>query len=109
MHRYYDGTQIRIHLRFMEKPMRKALILVPAIFALAACQTANQTRTAGALTGAALGTNIAKNKGSNRISGAAAGAAAGLLAGEVVAQNRNADANQCRYRDAYGREYVANC
>ncbi|OCX66812.1 hypothetical protein BFP70_01270 [Thioclava sp. SK-1] len=87
--------------------MKKFLIMIPALAALAACETPNQTRTAGALAGAALGANIADNKDSNAISGAALGAAAGLVAGEVISQSRTP--GECIYQRPDGTQYVAAC
>ncbi|MEX1663215.1 YMGG-like glycine zipper-containing protein [uncultured Thioclava sp.] len=83
------------------------LLILPLVTGLAACQTTpqNQSAATGAAAGAVLGAAVSKD--GDRIKGAALGAAAGGVAGALIGQANQP--GQCRYRDAYGREYIAPC
>jgi outer membrane lipoprotein SlyB len=77
------------------------LLLIP----IAACTPAEQNATLGALGGAAVGAAVSSDEDRERgaLIGAGVGAVAGSLLGPASQPGR------CRYRDAYGREYIAEC
>ncbi|KEO53174.1 YMGG-like glycine zipper-containing protein [Thioclava indica] len=93
--------------------MQKILLVLPLVTGLAACQgtqgyqgnSQNRSAATGAVAGAVLGAAVSKD--GDRIKGAALGAAAGGVAGALIGQANQP--GQCRYRDAYGREYIAPC
>ena len=86
--------------------MKKFLIAVPMIAALAACngQTANQ----GALTGAALGAaaGAAVSNDDDKVVGALIGGAAGAAAGNYIGKTQS---GQCVYQNSEGQRYTAAC
>ena len=84
--------------------MKKFLMIVPLIGALAACDTANQ----GALTGAALGaaTGAAVSGDDDKVVGAIIGGAAGAAAGNYIGRTQS---GQCVYRRPDGSQYYAAC
>ena len=84
--------------------MRKVLISLVAVAALAGCTTAEQTAVGGAAVGAAVG-GIATGRLEGAAVGAAAGAVGGYLLGKAVDRP-----GYCRYRDRRtGRVYVERC
>jgi len=87
--------------------VRKCTIAAITALALAACTTQEQQRGAtGAVVGGVGGALIGQAVGGDTEStliGAAVGATAGALLGAATTPG------QCRYRDAYGREYIAAC
>ncbi len=88
--------------------VKKCAIAAIAALALTACTTQEQQRgTTGAVVGGLGGALIGQAVGGNTKStliGAALGAGAGALIGVATAQP-----GKCRYRDARGREYIADC
>ena len=87
-------------------------ILVLAASLAGCAQTPEGQRTAtgaalGAAGGALVGQAIGRNTGSTLI-GAGAGALLGAAAADATAPPRGGPA-MCRYRDPYGRVYVAEC
>ena len=84
--------------------MRKLVLVLPAAALLAGCETPEQRMITGAATGAAIGAAIDDD---NRAKGAALGGAAGLAAAALIGPASNP--GKCRYRDHFGREYVADC
>lgn len=84
--------------------VRFALVL-PVIGLLAACDTPTNSALAGAATGAAVGAAVSGDD--DRLAGAAIGGTIGAIAGDYI--GRTQDVTRCRYRDAYGREYIAAC
>ncbi|MBL9050460.1 MAG: glycine zipper 2TM domain-containing protein [Tabrizicola sp.] len=86
--------------------MSRFLLTLPLIaLPLAACTPAEQTTALGALGGAAVGAAVSSDADREKgaLIGAAVGAAAATLLGPA------SQPGKCRYRDAYGREYIANC
>lgn len=90
----------------LEKPMKKFIIALPMIAALAACEAGNPNQ--GALTGAALGAAAgAAVSGSNdRVAGALIGGAAGAAAGNYIGRTQ---AGNCIYQRPDGSRYSAAC
>lgn len=86
--------------------MKRTLIAL-ALLALpiAACTPAEQSLAVGTLGGAAVGAAVSSD--SDRAKGAVAGAVVGAAAATLLGPS--SQAGKCRYRDAYGREYIANC
>ncbi len=88
--------------------MKKALLALPMIAALAACETPEQSALAGAAAGAAIGSAVSADN--DRLEGAvvggAVGAAAGAAAGTYVGRSQGGD---CVYQRADGTRYVARC
>ena len=84
--------------------MKKFLIAVPMIAALAACDTPDGTLAASTLAGAALGATV--SGGSDKTKGAIIGGAAGLAAGSLIARQQD---GQCVYQRSDGSRYVAPC
>ncbi|MBM1633251.1 glycine zipper 2TM domain-containing protein [Sulfitobacter mediterraneus] len=86
--------------------MKKILMTVPMIAALAACNgtTANQ----GALTGAALGAaaGAAVSNDDDKVVGALIGGAAGAAAGNYIGKTQS---GQCVYENSAGQRYTAAC
>lgn len=85
--------------------MKRIVLALPLILAVAACTTQEQTTLGGAAAGAALGAAV--SSGHDRGKGVIIGAAAGALAGNML--GRTQDGKNCRYADSYGREYIAAC
>lgn len=84
--------------------MKKYLIALPMIAALAACDTREQTFAATTLTGAALGASVSSS--GDRTKGAVIGAAAGVAAGALIERQQS---GQCVYERPDGSRYVAAC
>lgn len=84
--------------------MKKFLIAIPLITALAACETQNQSTAAGALTGAALGAAVSND--SDNVKGAILGGIAGGAAGNLLGRQQN---GQCIYQNSLGQRYTARC
>ncbi|QUJ75893.1 glycine zipper 2TM domain-containing protein [Sulfitobacter albidus] len=84
--------------------MKKILIALPMMAALAACDTPNQA----ALTGAALGaaTGVAVSGDDDKVVGALVGGAAGAAAGNYIGRANN---GQCVYQNSAGQRYTAAC
>ena len=83
--------------------MRKLLLTLTMVGAVAGCTTAEQGAVVGGLGGAAIG-----GLATGRTSGALAGGLIGTSAGYLI--GRSADRpGYCRYRDQYGRVYEARC
>lgn len=85
--------------------MKKLRYAVPLALTLgvAGCTTADQNNAVlGGAAGAAIG-GVATGSLEGAAVGAAVGAGAGVLIGRI------AGTPNCRYRDQYGREYVAPC
>jgi uncharacterized protein YcfJ len=83
------------------------LVVIPALLALAACDTSSQSqRTLG---GAAIGAGSGALVGSaiNGGRGAAVGAIAGGAAGALI--GRATTPNNCIYRDVNGRKFTGPC
>ena len=85
--------------------MKKMLALVALLIPLAACSQTEQGTVIGGLGGAAIGSAVASP--GNRAEGALVGGAIGAVAGALIGQAN--ERGQCRYRDGYGRVYVAQC
>lgn len=85
--------------------MKKLLLVAALIVPLAACTQTEQGATVGALGGAAIGSAVASS--GNRAEGALVGGAVGAVAGALI--GRANEPNRCRYRDSYGRVYLAEC
>lgn len=83
--------------------MKKIIIALICIAPLAACTPTEEGATVGAASGAIIGQAVGGNTGST-LAGAAIGGVAGALIGRASEGN-----GQCRYRDRYGRVYVARC
>lgn len=73
--------------------------------ALVACTPAQQTTALGAVGGAAVGAAVSSD--ADRDKGALIGAVAGGALATMIGPA--SQAGQCRYRDSYGREYIAAC
>jgi outer membrane lipoprotein SlyB len=85
--------------------MKKTIIALAAVAALAGCTTAEKTATVGALGGAAIG-GIATGTGTGAIIGAAAGGLGGYIVGKAI-DNRP---GYCEYRDRRtGRTWIERC
>lgn len=84
--------------------MKKLLIALPMVAALAACETNDRTLAATTLAGAATG--VAVSGDDDRLKGAIIGGAAGAAAGTLV--NRN-QAGTCVYERPDGSRYTAAC
>ena len=84
--------------------MKKLLIVLPMIAALAACETSDRTLAATTLAGAAVGATVS---GSNdKAKGAIVGGAAGLAAGSLINRQQN---GTCTYQRNDGSRYNARC
>ena len=83
--------------------MKKAIFAVLCIAPLAACTPTEQGAAVGAASGGAIGAAVSGNA-EGALAGAAIGGAAGALIGRA-----SEGSTQCRYRDSYGRVYVARC
>lgn len=85
--------------------MRNMIFAVGTMLTLAACTQTQQGAAAGAGVGA-LGGAIVAGEG-QRTEGALVGAAVGGLAGALIGDAQ--EPGKCRYRDQYGRVYIADC
>ncbi|RWC45852.1 MAG: hypothetical protein EOS55_18910 [Mesorhizobium sp.] len=83
--------------------MKKTLLILILLIPLAACSRTEQGAAVGGLGGAAVGAAVANDP----VEGAVVGGAVGAIAGAVI--GHASEAGQCRYRDRYGRVYVARC
>ena len=83
--------------------MKKTLLSLSILIPLAACSRTEQGAAVGGLGGAAVGAAVAGDP----VKGAVVGGAVGAIAGAVI--GHASEAGQCRYRDRYGRVYVARC
>jgi hypothetical protein len=88
-----------------DEVMKKLLLVASLMMPLVACTQTEQGATVGALGGAAIGSAVASS--GNRAEGALVGGAVGAVAGALI--GRANEPNRCRYRDSYGRVYVAAC
>ena len=88
--------------------MKKTLLALPLIAALAACETTEQSALAGAATGAAIGSAVAADN--DRLEGAlvggVVGAAAGAAAGTYLGRTQSGN---CLYQRRDGSRYTAAC
>lgn len=73
--------------------------------AVAGCTATQQGAVAGGAIGATAGAIVADDD--DRLEGALIGGAIGAAAGALI--GRASERDYCRYRDRYGREYVARC
>lgn len=85
--------------------MKKLVLSLALLVPLAACSQTQQGATIGGLGGAAIGSAVAAP--GNRAEGALVGGAVGAVAGGLIGHAN--EPSQCRYRDRYGRTYVAPC
>lgn len=85
--------------------MNKMLLCLALLVPLAACTATEQGTAIGGLSGAAIGSAVAAP--GNRAEGALVGGAVGAVAGALI--GRANEPNQCRFRDRYGRTYIAAC
>jgi outer membrane lipoprotein SlyB len=85
--------------------MKKFLVMLPLVAALAACETQEQNQIVGTLTGAAIGSTVSNDgdKGKGVLIGGLAGLAAGTLIGQKDSQGR------CLYQRPDGTRYYASC
>ncbi|WP_173931009.1 YMGG-like glycine zipper-containing protein [Chelativorans sp. Marseille-P2723] len=84
--------------------MKKAILTIPFLIALAACTPTQQGAAIGGVGGAAIGAAVAGDELEGAVIGGAAGAIAGALIGRAAEGS-----GQCVYRDQYGRQYTAAC
>ncbi|MDN2565390.1 hypothetical protein N1F89_04085 [Aquibium sp. A9E412] len=82
--------------------MKKMVISLALVGALAGCTTTEQDAAVGGAAGAVIG-GLASDSVGGAVIGGVAGAAAGVLIGKA------ARTGYCRYRDRYGRIYEAPC
>lgn len=85
--------------------MKKFLIAIPMIAALAACETREGTLLASTATGAALGATV--SGGSDKTKGAVIGGLVGVAAGTAIDAERNSGG--CVYQRPDGSRYTAAC
>lgn len=83
--------------------MKKAIVLVALLMALGACSQTEKGAAVGGLGGAAIGAAVANDP----VEGAVVGGAVGAVAGALIGRANEPD--RCRYRDRYGRVYIARC
>lgn len=84
--------------------MKKIMMVLPMIAALAACDTPDGRLAASTLAGAAVGASVSGS--SDRTKGAIIGGAAGLAAGTLI--NRGTNGN-CTYQRPNGTTYMSAC
>ncbi|SFT06233.1 YMGG-like Gly-zipper [Sulfitobacter marinus] len=84
--------------------MKKFLLILPLVGAVAACETQNQSALTGAAAGAALGAVVSND--SDRAKGAVLGGLAGAAAGGYLGRASN---GQCVYQNSAGQRYTAAC
>lgn len=85
--------------------MKKLVMLMALLLPLGACSQTEQGAAIGGLGGAAIGSAVASP--GNRAEGALVGGAVGAVAGALIGSAN--EPNRCRYRDGYGRVYIAAC
>jgi hypothetical protein len=83
--------------------MKKMVVLMALLMPLGACSQTEQGAAIGGLGGAAIGAAVAGDPVQGAVVGGATGAIAGALIGHA------SEAGKCRYRDRYGRVYIARC
>ncbi|MGE0845807.1 MAG: hypothetical protein AB7L41_06025 [Flavobacteriaceae bacterium] len=84
--------------------MKRFLIALPLIaLPLAACNNTTTGAAIGGVTGAAIGAAASGGNTGATVAGGVVGAVAGAVIGRAT------EPGYCRYRDRYGREYVARC
>ena len=83
--------------------MKKMVVLMALLLPLGACSQTEQGAAVGGLGGAAVGAAVAGDPVQGAVIGGAVGAVPGALIGHA------SERGQCRYRDRYGRTYVARC
>lgn len=83
--------------------MKKIMLLMALLVPLAACSQTEKGAAVGGLGGAAIGAAVANDP----VEGAVVGGAVGAVAGALIGRANEPD--QCRYRDRYGRTYIARC
>ena len=83
--------------------MKKAITILVLAVALGACSQTEKGAAIGGLGGAAVGAAVANDPVEGAVVGGAVGAVAGALIG------RASESGKCRYRDRYGRFYIAGC
>ncbi|GFE48934.1 hypothetical protein So717_06870 [Roseobacter cerasinus] len=86
--------------------MRKIVLTLPLIAAVAACATQDQNTIAGTLGGAAAGYALDDN---DRGRGALVGAAAGAIAGNQLVRPTGTNSRNCTYQNPDGSRYTAAC
>lgn len=82
--------------------MKKTIIALAAMMAIAGCTTAEQDAAVGGTAGAVIG-GLATGDAGGAIVGGVVGAASGVLLGKATRTG------WCRYRDRNGRIYEARC
>ncbi|MEO9336542.1 hypothetical protein ABFT80_03775 [Mesorhizobium sp. SB112] len=82
--------------------MKKIIIAMAAVVALAGCTTAENDAALGGVAGAAIG-GLATGKVGGALVGGVVGAASGVLLGAATRKG------ECRFRDRNGRIYIAAC
>ncbi|MCX2725189.1 YMGG-like glycine zipper-containing protein [Roseibium salinum] len=82
--------------------MFRVILIAIALIGLTACNNTQKGAVIGGASGAAIGA-ATTGEASGALVGGAVGAAAGALIGRAT------EPGKCVYRDAYGREYIANC
>jgi len=88
----------------MEYIMKKLLLVLPVVGALAACETQTQSSVTGAAAGAALGAVVSGDD--DKTKGAVLGGLAGAAAGAYLGRGKN---GQCVYQNSAGQRYTAAC
>ncbi|MGB3415846.1 MAG: glycine zipper domain-containing protein [Mesorhizobium sp.] len=83
--------------------MKKILVLAALLLPIAACSQTERGAAIGGLGGAAIGSAVANDPVEGAVIGGAIGAVGGALIGNA------SERGQCRYRNRYGRVYVARC
>ncbi|MFK0692188.1 glycine zipper domain-containing protein [Mesorhizobium sp. IMUNJ 23033] len=83
--------------------MKKLMVLMALLVPLGACSQTEKGAAVGGLGGAAVGAAVANDPVEGAVVGGAVGAVAGALIG------RASEPDRCRYRDRYGRTYIARC
>lgn len=84
--------------------MKKLLLTVPVIAALAACNDPQTSTLAGAAIGAAAGAAVSGED--DKVVGAIVGGAAGAAAGQYLGRTQSGD---CVYQRPDGTRYTAAC
>tara|TARA_R110002126_G_scaffold10527_5_gene48034 strand:- start:90334 stop:90699 length:366 start_codon:yes stop_codon:yes gene_type:complete len=88
----------------LENTMKKFLLILPLLGAVAACDTQNQSALTGAAAGAALGAVVSND--SDRAKGAVLGGLAGAAAGAYIGRSTT---GECVYQNSAGQRYTAPC
>jgi len=83
--------------------MKKIMLLMALLVPLGACSQTEKGAAVGGLGGAAIGAAVANDP----VEGAVVGGAVGAVAGALIGRANEPD--RCRYRDRYGRTYIARC